>query len=143
MSKPGQCLSLAHLPTVFGKQLKFLKTIKEKKEKEEHLDLATLQRMFTIEEVKKGKFRIMSDPVKPTIPTGHSRKLNSATPELEEQNMSSSFADLKSEVLGAVTEMQGDLSTRMTKIEKKAIWMEKAFTGYLEEKGSRYPPKSP
>lgn len=43
LSKPGQLLSLVHLSTVFGKQLKLLKTIKEKKDNEERLDLTTLQ----------------------------------------------------------------------------------------------------
>lgn len=44
-------------------------------------------------------------PVKPTIPTSHSGKSSSATPELEEQNMSNFFIDLKSKLLGAVAEM--------------------------------------
>lgn len=76
--------------------------------------------MFTIEEVKKGKFRIVSHHVKPPVHTIRNRKLSFTTPEPEEESMSSFFSNLKSEVMGAIAENMEGMNARMAKVEKSA-----------------------
>lgn len=83
LSKSQQQMSLIHLSTAIGSKILLLETLPDAKE--EHFDLPTLQRMFSIKKDDEGNLRIMEKvekpPVLPNRGTAKNKQSSPAPPE--------------------------------------------------------------